>query len=235
MRSLIRFISALAIANVVLGAHHPANGNDHLNSHQNKRPNIIFILTDDQDVHLNSLDYMPKLKTHMQDQGTTYSRHFCTIALCCPSRVSLLTGKAAHNTNVTDVTPPYGGYPKFVAEGLNDNYLPLWLQAAGYNTYYTGKIMNSISTTTWNAPYMNGWNTSDLLLDPYTYQYWNQTFGRNHDEPVNYAGQYSTDLVASKAFGLLDEAVEAGDPFFLGIAPMLNEHYYKRSHAPNSC
>jgi hypothetical protein len=72
------------------------------------RPNIVFILTDDQDLHMNSLAYMPHVKKHLIDQGTFYQRHYCTIALCCPSRVSLWTGRAAHNTNVTDVNPPYG-------------------------------------------------------------------------------------------------------------------------------
>lgn len=76
-------------------------------AHDN-RPNILFIITDDQDLHLDSLNYMPKLKKNIIDQGTYYSRHYCTIAICCPSRVSLLTGMAAHNTNVTDVAPPYG-------------------------------------------------------------------------------------------------------------------------------
>jgi arylsulfatase A-like enzyme len=45
-----------------------------------------------------------------------------------------------HNTNVTDVGLPYGGYPKVVSAGWNDNYLPLWMQDAGYNTYYVGKV-----------------------------------------------------------------------------------------------
>lgn len=72
------------------------------------RPNIVFILTDDQDLHMDSLSYMPHLQKHLVEEGTLYQRHYCTIALCCPSRVSLWTGKAAHNTNVTDVNPPYG-------------------------------------------------------------------------------------------------------------------------------
>lgn len=42
-------------------------------------------------------------------------------------------------------------------EGWNENYLPVWLQDAGYNTYYTGKLMNGISNSTWNAPYVKGW------------------------------------------------------------------------------
>ena len=57
---------------------------------------------------MDSLAYMPFVQKHLADQGTTYERHYCTVALCCPSRVSLWTGKAAHNTNVTDINPPYG-------------------------------------------------------------------------------------------------------------------------------
>ena len=72
------------------------------------RPNIIFFLTDDQDVHLDSLAYQPFLQRHLISEGLTFNRHFCTVALCCPSRVNLWTGRAAHNTNVTDISPPYG-------------------------------------------------------------------------------------------------------------------------------
>ncbi|OAA37401.1 arylsulfatase precursor [Metarhizium rileyi] len=64
-------------------------------------------MTDDQDVHLNSLDFQPSVQKHFIQQGTWLQKHFCTVSLCCPSRVSLLTGQAAHNTNVTDVALPY--------------------------------------------------------------------------------------------------------------------------------
>lgn len=77
---------------------------------QDERPNIIVILTDDQDLHMDSVDYMPLLKRHVIDHGTFYKRHYCSTAICCPSRVTLWTGRNAHNTNVTDVFPPYGQF-----------------------------------------------------------------------------------------------------------------------------
>ncbi|KAJ9616916.1 hypothetical protein H2200_000636 [Cladophialophora chaetospira] len=129
------------------------------------------------------------------------------------------TGKAAHNTNVTDLHPPWGGFPKFVSQGFNDAYLPIWLQEAGYNTYYVGKLFNAQSTSNYNKPHAAGWRGSDFLLDPYTYEYYNATFQRNHEHPVNYEGQYSTDVVAEKAFGFLQDALEESSPFFLTIAP----------------
>jgi hypothetical protein len=43
-----------------------------------KRPNIVFILTDDQDSHMNSLDYMPLTQKYLMNEGTTFARHYCT-------------------------------------------------------------------------------------------------------------------------------------------------------------
>ncbi|KAF7196133.1 Arylsulfatase [Pseudocercospora fuligena] len=188
-----------------------------------KQPNIVFILTDDQDLHMDSLSYMPQLQKHITEQGTTFSRHYCTVALCCPSRVSLWTGKAAHNTNVTDVNPPYGGYPKFISQGFNDAYLPLWLQKLNYGTYYVGKLFNAQNVDNYASPHAAGWTGSEFLLDPYTYEYLNATFQRNHDPPVSYEGQYSTDVLANKSFEFLADGLDAykasGKPFFLTIAP----------------
>ncbi len=55
-----------------------------------KRPNIVLIITDDQDLHMQSLNYMPYVRKHITEKGTSFRRHFCTTALCCPSRVTLL-------------------------------------------------------------------------------------------------------------------------------------------------
>ncbi|KAI8932845.1 hypothetical protein NX059_010328 [Plenodomus lindquistii] len=185
------------------------------------RPNFIFIMTDDQDLHLNSIDYQQAVQKYFVQEGTWFKKHFCTVSLCCPSRVSLWTGKAAHNTNITDVAAPYGGYPRFIEEGFNDDYFPVWLQEAGYNTYYTGKMMNGHSITTYNNPRMAGWNGSDFLLDPGTYIFYNATMSRNHEPFRNLPGQYSTDLIASAALGFLDDAIAAKNrPFFLGVAPI---------------
>ncbi|KAH7034746.1 arylsulfatase precursor [Microdochium trichocladiopsis] len=185
-------------------------------------PNFLFILTDDQDLLLDSLTYQPLLQKHITDKGTRFDKHYCTIALCCPSRVSMLTGRAAHNTNVTDVSGPYGGYAKFLSEGWNERYLPVWLQEAGYDTYYTGKLMNGLSVNTYNKPFPKGWNRTDFFLDPYTYLYNNVTVGHNEEVPKGCPGNYSTDLALARGLDYLDAAIpRAGErPFFIGVAPI---------------
>lgn len=48
----------------------------------------------------------------------------------------------------------------------------------------------------------------------------NSTYQRNKDPPVSYEGRHSVEVLTEKALGLLDEAVEGGKPFFLGVAPV---------------
>ena len=71
-----------------------------------KQSNIVFFLSDDQDFRLGSLDYMENVQKSIVSQGLILENHFATVALCCPSRTSLLRGQAAHNTNITHVQAP---------------------------------------------------------------------------------------------------------------------------------
>lgn len=112
-----------------------------------------------------------------------------------------------------------GGYPKFISQGFNDKYLPLWLQEAGYHTYYVGKLFNAQTVDNYASPHAAGWTGSEFLLDPYTYEYLNATLQRNHEDPVSYEGQYSTDVIAKKAYDFLQDGIGSGKPFFLTIAP----------------
>lgn len=102
--------------------------------------------------------------------------------------------------------------------------MPLWFQSAGYSTYYSGKIFNAHTTKNYDAPLLPGFNGSEFILDPFTYQYYNTSMTRNGGSPVNYIGQYSPDLTAQKAYGFLDEALEHQQsksiPFFLTVAPI---------------
>lgn len=85
-----------------------------------RRPNIVFVFTDDQDYHHNSLDHMPALQEHLVAKGTSFTNHYATIAICCPSRVSLMRGQAAHNTNNTQVNGP--GLAPSILYPANFNY-----------------------------------------------------------------------------------------------------------------
>lgn len=96
----------------------------------------------------------------------------------------------------------------------------MWLQEAGYSTYYTGKLFNAHTIFNYDSPYAGGWTSSDFLVDPGTYSYLNPIYQRNHEAPVHHKNEHTSDLITSKAEGLLNDAIETGKPFFLGVAPI---------------
>ncbi|KAL9114548.1 MAG: hypothetical protein Q9227_001629 [Pyrenula ochraceoflavens] len=186
---------------------------------RSNKKNVLFILVDDQDKWMDSMDVMPKVKSLIGDKGITYNRHFCTTALCCPARVSILTGQCTQsNTNVTDVGGPNGGYHKFIEQGYNDNYLPKWLQKGGVNTYYLGKMFNGITVGNFRNPFPAA-NSLSLTLDPGMYNYLNNTWSHDGKDPYHSGGVHAIDAMTSRALAGIDEAVNAGKPFWMGVAP----------------
>lgn len=104
--------------------------------------------------------------------------------------------------------------------GFNDDYLPVWLQNAGYDTYYTGKLFNGHTTSNYDSPHVAGFTSSDFLLDPFTYDYLNSTYQRNHDPPVSYEGRHTTEVITEKSLGFLEDGLKSEKPFFLAVAPI---------------
>ncbi|CAG9948644.1 unnamed protein product [Clonostachys rosea f. rosea IK726] len=182
-----------------------------------QRPNIVFIFTDDQDLHLNSLDYMQNVQKLIVDQGTTFAKHFATVSNCCPSRASLLRGQHGHNTNITHVRNPGGNYQKWRLMGEDNNYLPIWLQNAGYRTEYIGKFLNGYSKALYqHTP--KGWDHIDALVDPWVYDFNRPVFSANGETPILFQGYHQTDVLRAKMTARLKYLTEEQEkPFYLTL------------------
>jgi N-acetylglucosamine-6-sulfatase len=123
-----------------------------------ERPNIIFVLTDDQ--FPGTEDAMPALRSNVTSQGVKFTDMTSTFPLCCPGRATILRGQYAHNTEIYGNEPPRGGYEKFRNQGLEDSTVATWLHGAGYQTGLFGKYMNNYRAQTippgWDRWY--AWN-----------------------------------------------------------------------------
>jgi arylsulfatase A-like enzyme len=102
-----------------------------------RRPNIVFILTDDLDAA--TMAALPSLKALLADRGMSFSQFFVSDSLCCPSRASILCGEYNHNHLVLDNNPPTGGYVRFDELGHEHATVATWLHDAGYRTVLVGK------------------------------------------------------------------------------------------------
>ncbi|KAI1335289.1 arylsulfatase [Xylariaceae sp. FL0016] len=192
-------------------------------------PNIVFIMTDDQDRRLGSTDYMPILQREIAAKGVEFTNHYTNQALCCPSRSSLLRGQVTHNTNITNVVQPGGSYNKWVLSGQDKNYLPHWLNTAGYRTEYIGKIMNGYGISNYNVT-VKGWDHSDLLVEPYIDDFNLPVFSPNGKTPIYYEGFHQTDVIRIKALDRLNSLAAQSSPFFLTICPFTPHVGFQQDH-----
>jgi N-acetylglucosamine-6-sulfatase len=180
-----------------------------------KRPNIVVLMTDDQT--LESLRVMSGVRSSLAAEGTTFDRAFVSNALCCPSRATLFTGQYSHNHGVLSNAPPDGGYGRLDKR----NWLPVWLQRAGYRTVHIGKFLNQYGIVNPTAV-PRGWSEWYASVDPSTYFFYGYTL--NENGLLNTYGldrnplYYSTDYYTERAVSVVERMGETGTPFFLSVA-----------------
>ena len=179
-----------------------------------QKPNILFILTDDQET--GSLSEMPELQALLVEEGTTFENAFATDPLCCPSRATFLRGQYAHNHQIEDNGPPLGGHEKFRELGLDRSTVATWLDEAGYETAYLGKYMNGYDDTTYVPP---GWDEWFGWLGNYYSPAGEYRLNNNgHIETYNRLQIHDTDLLRKKAVSFLENRVGDDEPFFMWLA-----------------
>lgn len=99
-----------------------------------QRPNVVFIITDDQRWDCMSCAGHPFLKTPNMDrlaaEGARFVNAFVTTSLCSPSRASFLSGLYAHTHGVLN---NFTDFPRDLPS------FPRRLKELGYHTAYIGK------------------------------------------------------------------------------------------------
>lgn len=99
-----------------------------------KRPNILYIMTDDHGFQAigcygSRINRTPNID-RIGREGVRFTQSFCTNSICAPSRAVLLTGKYSHINGVIDNRGEFDG---------SQQTFPKLLRNAGYETAFFGK------------------------------------------------------------------------------------------------
>ncbi len=163
-----------------------------------RRPNILFIFSDDHATHaisaygsrINSTPHIDRLAR----EGMLFRNCFCTNSICAPSRAVILTGKHSHQNRQLTNRERFDG---------SQQTFPKLLQGAGYQTAMIGK-----------------WH---LKSDPTGFDHWEILRGQGtYYNPVlrtatgetTHTG-YVTDIVTDRAIDWIETRRDDNKPFML--------------------
>ncbi len=181
-----------------------AAGNRSASAATPTRPSFVVIQTDDQTLDelyatfgQPQLQAMPNTLNLIAKRGETFNNYYVSYPLCCPSRVSLLTGRYSHNNGVRGNVQPNGGYFGFSFRAAYQHNLAVWLQDAGYRTIHVGKFLNGYGDEPFDngttvPPGWNAWHT--VLKADTTHYYYGYTLNDNGqiDGPFGDSGSWET-------------------------------------------
>ena len=182
-------------------------GAAHAAAAEEPRPSFVVIQTDDQTLDQLYASYtppggspivvMPNTLNLIAKRGIAFNRYYVSYSLCCPSRVTLLTGRYAHNHNDRGNVPPNGGYSGFASRTAYSHNIATWLQQAGYRTIHVGKFLNGYG----DEPFDNGktvppgWDAWHTVLNADTsHYYYGYTLNNNGsiEGPYGDSGSWET-------------------------------------------
>ncbi|TLX69991.1 sulfatase [Labilibacter sediminis] len=166
---------------------------------QTKRPNIIFMMSDDHayqaiSAYTDRLTQTPNIDRIAQE-GMLFTNACVTNSICAPSRAVILTGKHSHLNGKTDNYFPFD---------TTQVTFPQLLQDAGYQTAMFGKLHFG------NSP--KGFDEFKIL--PGQGAYYNPEFITKNEGNIILEG-YTTDIITDMTINWLDKERNKDEPFLL--------------------
>ena len=178
---------------------------------EGRKPNVIFIMSDDHAAHAMScydskINETPNLD-RIANEGMRFDNAFCTNSICAPSRAAILTGKYNHINGVKTLGDQFDSRQQTVQQIMKDN---------GYQTALVGK---------WHLGHGG-------IHDPSGFDYWNIFPGQGdyHNPKMFDMGEekvyegYATDIITDLSLDWMDQRDE-DKPFMLML-------HHKAPHRP---
>lgn len=184
------------------------------------RPNIVFLLADDQTTYSLGCYGTPGVETPNIDQlakdGMVFDNHYVTTAICMASRVNIMTGMFEYKHGCNFEHGP------LMQEHWAKSY-PMLLRKAGYLTALAGKIGFEVSPEPGKK----------AILPVDDFNLWGagpgQTFyeTKKNKSMSKYAKEYPHSTLSYGAFGrdFIQASADSGRPFCLSIS-------FKAPHKP---
>src|SRR5260221_497022 len=184
-----------------------------------QRPNIVFLLSDDQRWDAmgcagNPIIHTPQVDALAHD-GVRFQNAFVTTPICAASRASIFTGLYERTHRYTFDTPP-------IADEHTAISYPALLKRAGYRTGFVGKF--GVEVEKGGTARMFDYFVP-LNRTPY--------FKKQPDG----SERHLTDIEADKAIAFLD-TVKLGEPFCLSVsfnAPHAKDNDPRQYFWPHTC
>ena len=186
-----------------------------------RQPNVILLLTDDQDLTLGGNTPMAYTRNLTATNGATLDNFFVNTPVCCPSRATILTGKYPHHwfSNSSGACM----HMNVTSPSFQQSTIGLQFQDLGYATGMFGKLVNPEGMT----PYCEGENPQLLpgfdqfLAMCNDNRYFENKFTLNGQVFTSGTSpeDYLTSLIGNKTLEFISASLTQGVPFFAYVAP----------------
>lgn len=198
-----------------------------------KKPNIVFILTDDQGPWALS-QHTPELitpnLTRMAQEGVRFDNFFCASPVCSPARCSIVTGRIPSAHGVHD----WLGSGNVAASALTEEMRALFRDEKEAVDYLAGMptVFDALTESGYRMGFVGKWHMGDSMHPRPGFEYWNVLLrGGAHykhadicvDGKPQFCDQYITDYFTDRAVDYIDSVPSS--PFFLAL-------HYTAPHTP---
>ena len=197
-----------------------------LQSFAQGKPNVLFILTDDQGYGDFSCMGNPYVKTPAMDQiknDGVFLSNFHVSAVCAPTRAALMTGRYNYRTGVSGVNQGR------VNMHADEHTIAEYFKDAGYDTGLFGK---------WHLGYNYPMRATDQGFDvAYTWdemqRFRTDPLMEENNKLKEYKGEFLTDVIFDKAEEYITKKATDEKPFFAYVATYLPHTHPDGSQVPD--
>lgn len=190
------------------------------------KPNIVLLLTDDQDLLLGGMSPIARTVAFLSD-GAYLKNFFVNTPVCCPSRSTLISGRFPHNflynTSIKHSEDLECMNMNASSADFEQKSIGVYLKQLGYRTGQFGKYLNPSGmkhycnkTSPTHLPGFDRWfsmcNDNKYFNNEISDNGQLKTYGTDPSD-------YLTSIIGNATLSFMEDALQNNEPFFAYVAP----------------